>query len=623
MNVFSKYYGVIKTVLSCVFLFLHSFVFTQQYDLDSLQSARLKLDPDGFEYWSTTCDMANYYVYHDLKKAQTMIDSVLTQFKLAPTASQIPKCYHRHFLIKAWTHHGNNQLEDAIYYMRKVDSIASHSKLCYDRDNEIEIQINLSTLLVAHQDTTAMRYVEGVLAKVDTSLSLDENIAWVMCKMNKGAIYEKQGYYRLAFNEYHEVSQSGVLDKIPNYRIGIIKGLSRIATLVRDHHYANETLLNLASDTSLYAYELNDIQYGLATQYYQMDSLQQAEERLEMILGSRNLNSDILFESYLLLARIQALKENHLELGETFKVLDSLGLTIQNAEYKRTLQLVKAKYYCSRNNKNLCNQLVNPLLKEDQLMFPQKIECQKLWLINNLDNSSRDRFIAYQSDYSNYMDRKSDNTIQELIVEHGVEKQRLKNNSLEREIDSLSEVNLQKGRIIRCLGVSALLAMLLLFYVRKSAVVTKKYNLLLEAEKNKLANDNETLAFEKNELVLINKNLEAYINEVKNKAVPVEKLEIKSLDKIHMVDLRDIIYCKSEAEGVRIFLKGSKSIWSGIRLKEFKEKLPQSNFLRIFRSTIINVYHLEWVNHATLKMVNGDELKIGRTYKDDLQKLLE
>ena len=90
-----------------------------------------------------------------------------------------------------------------------------------------------------------------------------------------------------------------------------------------------------------------------------------------------------------------------------------------------------------------------------------------------------------------------------------------------------------------------------------------------------------------------------------------------------MVDLRDIIYCKSDAEGVRIFLKGSKSIWSGIRLKDFKEKLPQSNFLRIFRSTIINVYHLEWVNHATLKMVNGDELKIGRTYKDDLQKLLE
>lgn len=221
------------------------------------------------------------------------------------------------------------------------------------------------------------------------------------------------------------------------------------------------------------------------------------------------------------------------------------------------------------------------------------------------------------------MDRKSDNTMQELIVEHGVERQRLKNNSLEREIDSLSEVNFQKGRIIRCLGVSALLAMLLLFYVRKSAVVTKKYNLLLEAEKNKLANDNEALAFEKNELVLINNNLEAYINEVKNKAVPIEKLEIKSLDKIHMLDLRDIIYCKSEAEGVRIFLKDSKSIWSGIRLKDFKEKLPQSNFLRIFRSTIINVYHLEWVNHATLKMVNGDELKIGRTYKDDLQKLLE
>jgi len=42
-------------------------------------------------------------------------------------------------------------------------------------------------------------------------------------------------------------------------------------------------------------------------------------------------------------------------------------------------------------------------------------------------------------------------------------------------------------------------------------------------------------------------------------------------------------------------------LMSNMKLKDAHAKLPTTHFLKIFRSTIINLNHLEWVNHATLK----------------------
>ena len=601
------------------YLLWNSFAYSQDYNIDSLTNARVNQTPKEVEYWLTTSQMANYYVYHDLKKAQLLIDSVLTNFKRPSISNSIPECFHRHYLIKAWTHHGNNQLEDAIYYMRKADSIATK---CYNRKDEIEISINLSSLLVAHQDTSALSYINQILTKVDTSLNRDEKIAWILGKKYTGDIYDRKCFYRLAYNEYYDVLSSGILDEIPNFRIGIIKGLCRVATTVGDYSFANQTMKELASDTTLFTYQNNDIKLGLALQYYKMDSLELAEAQIQKILGSENLNTDIIFESHLLLAKIQTKRPEIESRLNSYPLLDSLIEIIQNPEYEIAFQLVKAQYYCENKQKNKCNNLLTQLLGHKKLLVPQRIRCQEIWLQNNLDGPSKNTFREYHSGLKSYNEKRSNSQLQELIIEHGVEKERMKNARLGSEISNLDKVNVQKSRVIKLLGFSGFLSVLLLFLAKKQAKVVKSYNLLLEKEKSRLEDTNELLESEKKELAEINSNLEEKIAGIKLQSDHKEKLEIKSLDKKHLVNIKDIIYCKAEDEGVRIYLINDRTIWTDLRFKTLFDQLPKTSFLQVFRSTVINVYHLDWVNHATLKMVNGTELKIGRTYKKELRELL-
>ena len=134
---------------------------------------------------------------------------------------------------------------------------------------------------------------------------------------------------------------------------------------------------------------------------------------------------------------------------------------------------------------------------------------------------------------------------------------------------------------------------------------------------------NDNLIFEKQELLQLNDKLkENLISKADSKPqLPSNKLEIKSLNKVQIVEVSDIIYASSEEQGVRIHMS-NRSFWCSMKLKEIQNQLPEENFIKIYRSVIININQVEWFNHATLKMINGDELKIGRTYKSDIQRLL-
>ena len=94
-------------------------------------------------------------------------------------------------------------------------------------------------------------------------------------------------------------------------------------------------------------------------------------------------------------------------------------------------------------------------------------------------------------------------------------------------------------------------------------------------------------------------------------------LNVKSSDKIHKLDLTKIKYAKAEDDGVRVFFEES-SLWLDITLKKFQLQSEGAGFLRIYRSTIVNLAFIEWVNHVTLKLKGGTELRIGRTYKPQI-----
>jgi len=93
--------------------------------------------------------------------------------------------------------------------------------------------------------------------------------------------------------------------------------------------------------------------------------------------------------------------------------------------------------------------------------------------------------------------------------------------------------------------------------------------------------------------------------------------------KMVRVWLDEIQYVESLKEYVRIFLPGGKSIMTKMQLGELEKSLEGFGFLRVHRSFIVALRHIEAFT-ATEVTVGGKEVPIGRQYKDEtLDKLLK
>lgn len=139
--------------------------------------------------------------------------------------------------------------------------------------------------------------------------------------------------------------------------------------------------------------------------------------------------------------------------------------------------------------------------------------------------------------------------------------------------------------------------------------------------------ETDQLIFEKTELELINTKLKTQVSKLraykqstttKDLKPTNQNLEIQISDKLHIIPKETIHYVTAEDNGTRIHKDDGTSIWTNNPVKHFESLLIECGFMRIPRSTIINTTYLTWVNHSTLKLVDGTELKIGRTYKKNL-----
>ena len=189
--------------------------------------------------------------------------------------------------------------------------------------------------------------------------------------------------------------------------------------------------------------------------------------------------------------------------------------------------------------------------------------------------------------------------------------------------DSLSLVRMEaksKNQAInnQRLGIMSLLLSLSLI----SVLLRKYYKNYLEQQA-----ENLKLVFKKEELERINNSLKLKLEEnAKEKVVSYNqlgsKIEIKSTDKLHLLNPQEILYVEAEDNGIRVHTV-SASYWSDIRLKNIEAQLSKDNFIKIFRGTVINISHVKWVNHSSLMMQNDTELKVSRTYKEALLALFK
>lgn len=100
----------------------------------------------------------------------------------------------------------------------------------------------------------------------------------------------------------------------------------------------------------------------------------------------------------------------------------------------------------------------------------------------------------------------------------------------------------------------------------------------------------------------------------------LEFISVRSNYRLHRVFLNDIMFIQALDNYIIISLMSGQKLTAQIPMKEILTKLPTSLFIRIHRSYIISLNHIETTNQKTVQ-INGVDLPIGEKYRDELYKL--
>lgn len=100
-----------------------------------------------------------------------------------------------------------------------------------------------------------------------------------------------------------------------------------------------------------------------------------------------------------------------------------------------------------------------------------------------------------------------------------------------------------------------------------------------------------------------------------------DSIVVKSGYKFYKINYSDLLYVEGQREYVT-FHTTKQRITTLYSLKDLEEKLPSSQFIRIHKSYIVAVKHIELIDKNILHIADK-KLPIGGNYKDELMKRFE
>lgn len=104
---------------------------------------------------------------------------------------------------------------------------------------------------------------------------------------------------------------------------------------------------------------------------------------------------------------------------------------------------------------------------------------------------------------------------------------------------------------------------------------------------------------------------------------PIDAIFIKSDYKLLKIQLADILYIEGLKDYVKIYTQSApRPILSLTSMKSLEEHLPQDHFMRIHRSYIVNMQHVEVVERGQI-IFGNKQLPISDSYKDKVMSYIE
>ncbi len=106
-----------------------------------------------------------------------------------------------------------------------------------------------------------------------------------------------------------------------------------------------------------------------------------------------------------------------------------------------------------------------------------------------------------------------------------------------------------------------------------------------------------------------------------------EKIALPEADRVHVVEINDIVHCQSDKNYTTFFLSKGKEITVSKTLKEYDELLSEQGFLCVHHFHLINLQHVKErvkLNGPYLILSDGSEVPVSSRKKDLLlQKMKE
>ncbi|BDX08502.1 LytR/AlgR family response regulator transcription factor [Planctobacterium marinum] len=103
-------------------------------------------------------------------------------------------------------------------------------------------------------------------------------------------------------------------------------------------------------------------------------------------------------------------------------------------------------------------------------------------------------------------------------------------------------------------------------------------------------------------------------------------IAVKSIGSVRFVKAKDVIWIKGAANYVELHCPDH--VWLHREsLSSLEKQLASGQFIRVHRSIVVNKSHIDSINselgrYSLLQLSNGDEVKIGQSYKAELFKEL-
>ncbi|MCA6365376.1 MAG: response regulator transcription factor [Bacteroidetes bacterium] len=120
-------------------------------------------------------------------------------------------------------------------------------------------------------------------------------------------------------------------------------------------------------------------------------------------------------------------------------------------------------------------------------------------------------------------------------------------------------------------------------------------------------------------------NLRLFKEQYKQPAQNLRRLALNSSDRVHVVQINDIVRCESDRNYTTFYLLNAKPIVVTRTLKEYEDLLEPSGFVRVHHSHLINLEHLKTFmknEGGYAVMSDGSNVPVSVRKKEDLLKAL-